>query len=105
MVEHSFKIESGDSQMIGNQVQVIRNLVSQRDGIIRQINREVDFCNTIFRAAAAEAKLADESLREVETPKLMIRPDGQMAVQIRDGVVTWTSPDSEGEVKNEDSEE
>ena len=104
MAEHSFKIESGDNQMIANQIQVIRNLVSQKDQIVRQINMAVDFCNTIFRAATAEAKLAEEALREVDVPKLMINPDGQVAVQIRDGMVTWTSPD-EGEGEGDQNEE
>ena len=104
MAEHSFKVESGDNQMIANQVQIIRNLVSQRDQIVRQIQREVDFVNTVFRAASAEAKLVDEALREVEIPKLMIHPDGRLLVQIRDGVATWTSPD-EGEGEGDQNEE
>ena len=105
MAEHSFKVESGDNQMIANQVQIIRNLVSQRDQIVRQIQREVDFVNTVFRAASAEAKLVDEALREVEIPRLMIHPDGRLLVQIRDGVATWTSPNGEGEGEQDEESE
>ena len=106
MSEYTFKLESDDSERINRQMGMIKNLAAQREQITRQMQREVDFCNTIFRAAVAEAKLEDENLREVDVPKLLIHPDGRLAVQIRDGLVTWTSPDEgEGEVEDEESED
>lgn len=106
MTKCSFKLESDDNKMIERQMGLIGNMQSQIEQMRRQMQKEVDFCNTIYRAAVAEAKLADEKLREVDVPKLMIHPDGRLAVEIRDGVVSWTLPDEgEGEAKDEESDE
>jgi hypothetical protein len=89
MAEHSFKLELDDIMMIERVLQRIKVLT-------RQICKEVDFVNTIFRAASAEAKLADKDLLNFDVPKKMINPDGQMNVQVKDGKAIWTLPD-EGE--------
>lgn len=88
MSKCEFRMNPEDVGAIQRRLDTIQSLIKDRDELVALLENEVQYLNTIFRAASAEAKLVDGELQDVEIP-VMLDPSGVMNVKIQNNVASW----------------